>query len=303
MQVDFAEVRKIPIASALAMYKIETRKRSNSELVANCPFPSHKEASADHKWTLAISIPKNKFYCHSDTCRAASNKPKGGDVIDAVCLLDNTLPLDAAKKLASLFCLSKSLTGATKDSNGVAQADDDTVKEILNKPLAFILKDVNPVHDFIQSRGITVETAVKFNVGYFGGKGSMSQRVVFPCYENGSLVAYVGRTVLEVTPDNPKWKLPAGLHRTFLYGLEKCEPSKPLTLCESPWGVLWMFQHQIQAAALIGSSLTEQQEKLLTPYAEIRVALDNDSAGREAAEKIVARLKGSHKVTKAFLKD
>jgi DNA primase len=301
MRVEFTEVRKIPIASVLSFYKVETRKRSNTELVANCPFPSHAQSNKEHKWTLAISLEKNKGYCHSDTCRAASNKPKGFDCIDVVAMMENLTPLDAAKKLAELFAVPTS-----KPSSIVNQLSTEAAKivnpVVWNKPLSFELKKLDPDHPFIRERGISLETAVEFGIGV-QEKGSMADRVCFPLYENGSLIGYAGRTVLEVSETNPKWKLPNGLMKTFLYGLEKCDPAKPLILCESPWCVLWMFQHHYQAAALLGSSMTQEQERLLEPYAEIRICMDDDSAGREASEKIAARLKTSHKVTKAFLKD
>jgi DNA primase len=70
------------------------------------------------------------------------------------------------------------------------------------------------------------------------------------------------------------------LVKSFLYGLERCEPGRELYLCEACWGVLWLYQHGVQAAALLGASLTEAQEALLEPYAEIRVCMDNDDAGR-----------------------
>jgi DNA primase len=92
-----------------------------------------------------------------------------------------------------------------------------------------------------------------------------------------------------------------GLHRTFLYGLERCDPSKPLLLTESCWGPLWFRQNGLEAAALMGNSLTEAQEHLLEPYAEIRICLDNDDKGREASLKIAARLKDKHEVHRAFL--
>src|SRR5580693_7169896 len=100
--VNFAELRNIPIASVLTHYGVEVRKRNQTELVASCPFPSHRD-SAHQKDTLAISLEKNRWYCHSDSCRAASNKPKGGDCIDVVAMMENLTPLDAAKKLAELF--------------------------------------------------------------------------------------------------------------------------------------------------------------------------------------------------------
>src|SRR5439155_4037839 len=49
----------------------------------------------------------------------------------------------------------------------------------------------DPSHAYLQGRGISRETAEKFGVGFFSGKGSMSGRVVIPIQnEAGELVAY-----------------------------------------------------------------------------------------------------------------
>jgi DNA primase len=289
MHVDFAELRKkVPIASVLRMYQIEVRKRSDTEIIANCPFASHPTDST-HQWTLAISTELGKAFCHNTRCREASNKPKGLDAIDFVAMMENVPLLDAAKKLQEMFALSTS-----KPSSIPASAP------VTNTPLAFALKKLDPTHPFIKERGITLETAKEFGVGFHSGKGSMSNRICFPLHENGALIGYAGRSV---NGEEPKWKMPQGIVRTFLYGLERCDPSKPLTITESCWGVLHLFQHHIQAVALIGVSLTETQEKLLEPFAEIRIALDNDSAGHEAAAKLTERLRKNHKVTKAFLSE
>lgn len=285
MTVDFSKVRLIPIASVLSHYKVEVRKRNNTELVAQCPFPSH--TSKKHEWTLAISTEKNKWYCHSETCRAASNKPKGGDSIDACALIENLTTLDAAKKLAEMFTLAGS---------GVVPAAPTTM---CNKPLAFELKHLDPDHPLIRERGLSLDTIMDFGVGFQEGKGSMSNRICFPLYENGALIGYAGRAT---DGSEPRWKMPNGLVKSFLYGLERCDPAKPLYLVEGFWAVLWLHQNKLQAAALMGKSMNDQQEALLAPYADIRIALDNDAAGREAADKIAERLKAKHRVTKAFLK-
>jgi len=295
--VNFAELRNIPIASVLTHYGIEVRKRNNTELVACCPFPSHRD-SAHQKDTLAISIEKNRWYCHSDSCRAASNKPKGGDCIDVVAMMENLTPLDAAKKLAELFGGNPQ---PAKPNDVSSDTPDPPSKG--NPPLAFQLKGLDPDHPFIRERGISLETAMAFGVGFFPGKGSMSNRICFPIHEDGSLVGYAGRWVGEPGDEHPKWMLPKGLNRTYLYGLEKCDTAKPVVLLESPWGVLHLFQHKVQAVALIACAMTEAQERRLDPFKEIVVAMDNDTAGHEAAEKIIARLKPNHKVTRAFLKE
>jgi DNA primase len=295
MGVDFAKVKLIPIASVVARYKVETKRRSNTELIGQCPLPSHP-IDSKHEWTLAISTEIGKAYCHNTRCREASNKPKGLDAIDFVCMMENVTNVVAAKRLTEMFAVDGNSHQPSKPLSS------EKVEEG-NKPLAFQLKHLEPDHPAIRERGLSLETIMEFGVGVQYGKGSMQNRICFPLHENGILIGYCGRTILPVTPENPKWRLPAGLHRTFLYGLEKCDPSKPLTLVESCWAVLHLFQHNVQSAALLGCCLTESQKLLLQPYAEIRICMDNDEAGRAAAQKIYERLKANHRVTKAFLKD
>ena len=301
MKIDFARLKaEVPIDSVLAHYGVETKRRNGSYLVANCPLPFH--TSKDSALSFAVNIEKNLWTCHSDSCKQASGM-RGGDVIDLVCLLEGTkLPLEGAKRLVEWFPQN----GDAPKAAAVAVAET-------NKPLAFTLKDINPCHEMIQARGISVETARDFGVGFFPGKGSMAGRIVFPLYEqlrsNGDgtsqvqLVGYAGRTTLEVTADNPKWKLPPGLVKSFLYNLERCDPAKLLVLTEGFWAPLYFHERGAQCASLMGKSLTEQQERTITPFHDICVALDNDAAGNEAAAKIIAKLKGTHKVFKASLKE
>jgi len=76
------------------------------------------------------------------------------------------------------------------------------------------------------------------NHGFFPGKGSMAGRIVFVLQESGHLIGYAGRTPLPVSDANPKWLFGKGLRKTFLYALERCDPAKPIILCESLWGPL-----------------------------------------------------------------
>ena len=107
--------------------------------------------------------------------------------------------------------------------------------------------------------------------------------------------------MLDVGDANPKWLFGKGVRKNFLYGLERCDPSKPLILCESLWGPPFFHEKGLQAAALMGSDLTAEQERCLDPFPVITVALDNDAAGIEKASRICERLRRKHRVLKARL--
>ena len=71
-----------------------------------------------------------------------------------------------------------------------------TYKSVENKPLGFALKIDHSPHPYLTARAITPETASHFGIGFFSGRGSMHDRIVFPiCNIAGELVAYAGRAI------------------------------------------------------------------------------------------------------------
>jgi len=306
--LDFKAIKgRVAIADILARYQVNLVRVNQTALKGNCPLPSHSSGS---KSTFFVNVAKSVWYCHSDSCKKNGQRA-GGNVIDFVALMEQCSAYAAAKRIDELFpaasgekakgTSSETDAGDRNGSNGSSEEASPASASGHNKPLAFALKDVNSSHPMIQERGISVLTAERFGVGFFPGKGSMAGRVVFPLHELGSLVGYAGRTILPISDANPKWLFGKGLKKTFLYGLGRCEPAKPLILCESLWAPLWFYEHGLQAASLMGSEMTEEQEWCLDPYPVITVALDNDAAGMEKAVRICGRLKTKHRVLKARL--
>ena len=304
--LDFKEIKqRVTIADILPRYQVNLVRVNQTSLKGTCPLPSHSSGS---KNTFYVNTAKSVWYCHSDSCKKNGNRA-GGNVIDFVAAMEQCSAYDAARRIEEMFHTgnhsavngtSKADAGARSAQHG-PQEDESGSDSRRNKPLAFTLKDVNPTHPMIQEHGISAETAERFGIGFFTGKGSMSGRIVFPLHESGNLVGYVGRTTLKVTDTNPKWLFGKGLKKTFLYGLERCDPAKRLILCESFWGPPWFYEYGMQAAALMGLELMEEQERCLEPFPSITVALDNDQAGMEATQRICERLKAKHRVLKARL--
>jgi len=295
---------RIAIADVIARYHVSLVRVNQTSLKGTCPLPTHSSGS---KNTFFVNEPKSVWYCHSDSCKKNGQRA-GGNVIDFVALMEQCSPYAAAKRIDELFPATSDhvVKGASADADAARAARPSEESNPLaapshNKPLAFALKDVTPSHPMIQERGISALTAQRFGVGFFPGKGSMAGRIVFSLNEGGSLVGYAGRTTLPISDANPKWLFGKGLRKTFLYGLERGDPAKTLILCESLWGPLWFHEHGLQAASLMGSEMTEEQERCLDPYPTITVALDNDAAGIEKAARICERLKRTHRVFKARL--
>jgi|SRR5665213_225148 len=290
-QLDFKAIKaRVPILSVLARYGIQPRRQNQHQMVGPCLLPSHQ---SDKRETLSINPEKNVWKCWSCDGKGGNGS---GNVLDFVSAMEGLSVFDAAKRLDEWFPAN-----ANSATETVVNRLSTERTAIVNKPLAFQLKDVNPEHEMIQSRGISVETAKLFGVGFFPGAGSMKGRIVFQMHENGHLIGYAGRTILPVTDANPKWLLGKGLIKSFVYSLERCDPAKMLILCESFWGPPFFFEHGTQAASLMGSEMTDAQEAALDPFPVITVAFDNDAAGNEKASRICERLRGKHRVLKARL--
>ncbi len=290
--LDFKAIReRTPFAGVLGHYNVKLDRVNPGTLRGNCPLPSHTSKAKD---TFYVNEEKNLWYCHSDSCK--KNGSRGGNVIDFVAAMEKISPYDAARKLGEWACIHE------RPERPVVEAPPEPAAGARNRPLGFVLQNVNPNHPMIQARGITPATAESWGVGFFCSRqktASMDNRIVFPLHENGMLVGYAGRATQE--GQEPKWLLGKGLVKSFLFGLDRCDPAKPIVVVESPWAVLWLYQNGMQAAALIGSEMTETQEESLRPFDSITVALDNDLTGNEKAARIIERLKQNHKVRKARL--
>jgi DNA primase len=300
--VDFKSIkRRVGIADVLARYRVNLVRVNQTAMRGSCPLPSHSSGS---KNTFYVNEAKSVWYCHSESCKKDGARA-GGNVIDFVALMEQCSVYDAAKRIDEWFPAGSGHAAAGTPAADASAPPSDAADPVAapghNKPLAFALKDVNPSHPMIQERGISAGTAAAFGVGFFPGKGSMAGRIVFPLHEGGNLVGYAGRTTLPVSDANPKWLFGKGLRKTFLFGLERCNPAKSVILCESLWAPLWFHEHGLQAASLMGSEMTEEQERCLDPYPVITVALDNDAAGVEKAVRICARLRTKHRILKARL--
>ena len=130
-----------------------------------------------------------------------------------------------------------------------------------------------------------------FGVGFFPGKGSMHDRIVIPIHNReGELVAYAGRSI---DGSEPRYKFPAGFHKgQVLYHLDRVgEIADTVIVVEGFFGCMKLVQAGFpNTVALMGSSLTEVQHKMLFGFKNIVLFLDGDEAGRNATKEIVAKL-------------
>lgn len=141
-------------------------------------------------------------------------------------------------------------------------------------------------------RGITLATAKAWGLGNDKGRKCL----VFPIRRyDGKLVGMTGRYVFY--PDSPtKYHNYVGLNKTrYLFGEHMLEMNKPIIICEGQIDAIITWQHLgLPTVAVLGEGFSiDHVKKICAFYPSIvYLFLDNDKAGRMAAEKIEHQLHG-----------
>lgn len=298
---------------------LQNAKRKGHELRILCPF--HEETQT----SFTAHTQKNGFHCFG--CSVKGNifgfvqLKEGIDTGDV-----NQNDRSAAVLIAEWFGITSPRTGkgaqAQTDKASAAPAVEVARDEekraheeqptLVNPSLTFTFKNLDSGHAYLtEVRGLTSETIAYFGVGYHAGRGIMSGRVVLPVHnERGELVAYAGRWPGdEGWPEGEdKYKLPPGFHKSLvvfnLHRVRDVARDQGLILVEGFFDVMWLWQAGIRnAVALMGSSMSEEQERLMVeavgPQGRVALLLDEDPAGWRCREEALARL-SSHVYVKVI---
>ena len=299
--IDFRTIRQtVPIEAVLSHYGVELRRVHGETLRGKCPLPTHSSKSP---YTFTVHTGKNIFACQSDSCAAARHGHKGGNALDFVAVMENCSLREAAAKMAAWF------PGGAKGVPRPAQQRVSTESregQGSNQPLSFRLTGIDPTHPYLAQRGITTETAALFGIGFYGQAGIMRGRVVIPVHNKaGGLVAYAGRAI---DGAEPKYRFPKGFLKSLeIFNLHSVLKTRirSVIVVEGFFDAVNVHQSGFQnVVALMGSTLTAAQEKLLTQsFDEVTLMLDGDNAGREGTERAAAQLAGKVKLSIVTIPD
>jgi DNA primase len=271
---------------ALANYGIRLQRLDAEYFRGRCPLPTH--TSKGSRESFIVNTRKNAWACHSDSCVTARRGRIGGNVLDFIAAMEGCTIREAALKLQDGFFVTPAPSPAFR-TRGEAEAPSSGDA---NKALHFTLNRINCSHPYLAERGITVDTARKFGIGYNCGKGSMEGRIVIPIHDaNGFLVAYAGRSVGQT---EPRYRFPARFRKSLvLFNLHRAAAEgKSVIVVEGFFDCFNVHQAGLPCVvALMGCSLSLRQEDLLCEhFQEVVLFLDGDRAGRVAGAAIAQRL-------------
>ena len=301
--VDFKEVKNgVSMQMVLDKYDA-TLKKAGDNHIGCCPI--HKGTNCRQ---FSVNLEKNIWQCFGD-CQT------GGNVLDFAAMMefgnkDGASIRKAALNLQSWFLKDLSSEkddveedpeeSAAKDEVNREESEETEKKE--NKPLTFELKHLEQDHPWFASREISPDTVAYFGLGLQKKGKTIGGRIAIPIHDDsGQLVAYCGRAVdkSQIKQDG-KYKLPTNFIKSdVVYNLHRQEKDiDELILVESFISVWKLHQMGFSyCVALMGSSLTRSQEKLITsflgPHKRVICMFDADEAGKKCTIDCLNRLSGS----------
>jgi DNA primase len=282
--VDFQAVKQlVTMQMVLEHYQVNWLRKNRNELRGRCPIHKGEGVNAFH-----VNVEKNCFQCFAGSCK------KRGNVLDFVAAMEGCSVRDAALKLQQWFSISSenSFTSQARKPRQEEQRESRGEDEAKNKPLRFQLKGIDPHHPYLAERGISVETAKTFGVGFFAGKGSMHGRIVIPIHnEVGELLAYAGRGI--DNSEEEKYKLPGGFKKSqVVYNLHRAiGKDSTVIVVEGYFDCMKLAQAGFTCVSLMGSSLSDAQADLLCKYFNGFVLMfDGDKSGQQMTDECLVKL-------------
>ena len=300
--VNYKHLREsIDFAQVLADYGVDLNPKGEQHQ-GFCPLPEHqgKKRSPSFSANLARGI----WQCFG--CGAK------GNVLDFVARMEGLDPEDKTQfRKAALLLLNRYGPGGSnstgKEPTPSEDQQEETRPQMVNLPLDFELKQLDPAHPYLQRRKLKPETIAHFGIG-FCKQGLMKGRIAIPLHdETGQLIGYAGRLVdgNAVDQDHPKYKFPGTRLKSdlrhefrksaFLFnGHQIRSPVKHLIVVEGFFGVFWLFQcGWPNTIALMGSSISDKQAQLMLnliqPSGILWIMADGDTAGRQCANDLLLR--------------
>lgn len=298
--VDFKEIKeKVSMEEILDHYGLlKGLKRRKYELIGFCPIHDQNHYN---KNSFCVSTVKNNWHCFS--CGA------GGNVLDFVAAMEKVSIRQAGLLIQKRFgVVSGEDKKLVKEKRKIKEPKEEKKEpgEVVNPPLTFELKTLDPEHPYLKKRGLKEETIEEFGLG-FCKKGLMKGRVVIPIHnENGELVAYVGRYPGNPPEGESKNKFPTKFKKSLVvFNLNRAKDKvrdERLISVEGFFDVFKLWQAGYKnVVALMGTSMSDEQEKLIVEAVggngRVVLMFDSDEAGVKATTEVVERL-----IDKIYLK-
>jgi len=302
--VNFRELReKLDFREVLTHYGVKINAKNHVQHHGPCPLPAHEGPRRSS--SFSANFDKRIWRCFG--CN------RQGNLIDWVCHMENLDPSNPGdvRKAALILANRYSITSdrpTPKAKPKENRPETAASRAIVNAPLDFTLKGLDPEHPYLNAKGFANETIGQFELGY-ASRGLMQGRIAIPLRNlEGQLIGYAGKIVDEslITEENPEYRFPSErIHdgkrycfskSLFLYNAHAVStPANDLILVTNFPSVWWLWQHGYRhSAGLMGSSCSREQSAIIVGLVPRRgrvwVFTDGTKVGRYCAEETLRLL-------------
>ena len=316
--IDFRELRKrLDFKEVLNAYGVDFKLRGD-QARGVCPLPTHQ--SSEGKPTLSVNLARGLWRCFG--CQIGGNaldfcvRMEGLDPSNRADVRQTALLLAERFKIRDLGtppirAVPRSLQVA-KDPNPSEAASTKDLPRVVNAPLDFKLKGLDPEHPYLTQRRLEPATIAHFGLGYCS-RGILAGRIAIPLHNTaGQLVGYAGRLVDDkaVDDDHPKYRFPGERERQgklyefkkslLVYGVHQItKPVDDLIVVEGFTSVWWLWQTGYRTVvALMGASCSREQARIIAglvePQGRVWATPDGNKAGEDCSLSIFAHI-GEHR--------
>lgn len=231
-------------------------KQHGSELVPKlCPF-CHGGSKHD-KYSFALNIENKTFNCKRGSCGKQGH-----------------------------------FTQLCKEFGEQADRDDDYRRDIpmkpFKKPASIVQTATQKVNEYLYSRGFSKPTWERRGVGEVNGN------IAFPYIVSGETVLMKFRKPESYNGNGPKaWREDGG--KTVLWGMDLCDKSKPLVICEGEFDALALDECGIENVVSVPSGCADLTWidncwDWLQKFEKIIFWGDSDEPGKKMVQDCVLRL-------------
>lgn len=228
---------------------------------------------------------QGKWYCFS-RCQT------GGDLIELIRRLEGGGYDSVFKVLRTLTTTEMTKQDRTAEQGTTKQKQIPPDHRQVFVPFTTSLPLIQQ-HPHFTKLGLKRKTLAIFETGYWPGQGFLKKCLAVRLHDpKGNPMTYLGR---RLSPEEinkwGKWKMPSLLPKhslLFNYHRARRYAQNTMIIVEGPWDVMKLYQAGYQnVIALLGTTLSNRQQALLSDIPHLSLMLDGDNAGIKATNKLI----------------
>ena len=296
--------------------------KANQGFKACCPLPGHKEKTP----SFYVNSRDNYFYCYGCS--------RGGDIFTFLNLVEGLSFIDGLKELANDLHIELPKSSYSQTESDTQKSERQAGYDLLTRADKFFHRVLSEqatagaekAYAYLLKRGISESEIAELSLGWAPESGSallkklqtqvdfevskatglvreygnraydfFQDRLIIPIHDHrGRTVAFSGRTLGEVTGENPKYKNSPESDwfkkKELLYGLDRASKiirNENYVCIVEGYFDQWAFQRrEIPAVAVMGTALTEEHLYVLSRHTkQVVLVLDTDAAGIGSTKK------------------